>query len=60
MTQRHSNDTWNFIRGRLGLCPIEKVVRGKSQNAGIVFEDREEMTLNRFKQKHAGASKTQS
>ena len=51
MTHQHSNETWNFIRERLGLCPIEEVVRGKSQNVGIVREDREEMTVNRFKQK---------
>ena len=51
MTQQHSKETWNFIRERLGLCPIEEVVRGKSQNVGIVREDREEMDVDRFKQK---------
>jgi hypothetical protein len=44
-------DTWNFIRERLGLCPIEKVERGKNQNIGVIPEEREEMTLERFKEK---------
>lgn len=35
-SQHHSNETWNFLRERLGLCPIEEVVRGERQNKSKV------------------------
>lgn len=50
MTQ-HPNDQWNLIRERLGLCPIEEVIKGQTQVRNRITADREEMTVERFKEK---------
>jgi len=51
MKAKEIDSQWNLIRERLGLCPIEEVVKGQSQVGNRLPEDRQEMTLERFKEK---------